>query len=74
MNVNGSAQLYAPRAIRLMFPLVSACYPTILPQAYGNVWGKVDGMLVPFARRRIFCTVSAYYAEELERNDTLEDV
>jgi len=58
----------------LMFSLVSACYPTILPQAYGTAWRKVDGMLVPFARRGVFCTVSAYYTEELERNDTLEDI
>ena len=58
----------------LTFLLVIPRYPIILPQAYGTVWGKVHGMLVPFAWRGVFCKIPACYIEELGRNGTLEDL
>lgn len=53
--------------------VVPACYPTILPQAYGTGWGNIDGMLVPSARRCVLCTISTCYAGGIGSNDTLED-
>ena len=56
----------------LTFSLVATCHPTVLPQGYGTVWGRIDGMLVSFARRGVFHTVSACYTEELGRNGAME--
>lgn len=58
----------------LTFYSVVPRYPTILPQAYGTVWGRVDGVLVPFAWRGVFRTISARYANELGRKGALEDL
>ena len=65
---------YPERNYELTPPPVSARRSAILPQAYGIVWGEVDGMLVPSAWRCVFRAISARYVEDFGRNGSLEGV